>query len=494
MSIERFRKLPIYERLFNEPMQGGPSSKHIHAMIKVLCDRDSRQYPDLNIRDGKVLATWLKANYRDSEIEWAHADRIAYYERMNKNRSRTVQMPKIVLTSPIAPPRTGSPEDDTKPVPKSDNSSEINKEETKNKKSDRKKFFNDLDSDEKYVLREEYNEDRETIVSEFSAYDKKINGQQKAIENALGLATKLENTVTDGLSALDRRLLTLEHYAPTMLTINAPNISPKPIETGIVHKQFPMLVKSANARFHNGTRLNIWLYGPAGTGKTHAGETLGKMFFGNENYYVSNKETMEKFRDQYNRDWSNYNYSPTLSTSFQIAGYNDANGRYVPTPFRLSWEFGGVFMLDEIDGSMPDALLALNGALSSTVASFPDGMVPRHPDCVVLAGANTTGMGGGIEYIGAMKQNAAFLNRWVWLEWPHDDALEDSLCPDKKWVRRVRQVRKNMEQQQIRSHLITMRQSMQGDALLRAGIEWEEVERMTLRGSLTDAQWERVGR
>lgn len=487
MSVDNFRKQPMHQRLFNTPMEGGPSPKHLSAMIRELCRRDNRDIPTINNMDVRALATWLKGNYSPEDIEWAHRDRVDYYERMNKNKNR-------IFVRQQKPVPHIDPDKMTEPIeePKKDGIEELKKLLDRNDQENKKKF-KQLDDDEKYVLKEDYISDRETIVDEFAQYDNKIKGQQKAVENALAIAQRAENAAIDGVSALDKRLLHLEHHAPTTLKVEYPNI--KPVDIGIAHKQFPLLVQASNARLNNGTRLNIWAYGPAGTGKTHAAQALAQAHFNSEYCgTVWTAELEEEFKNKFNQEWKAHDYNGALATQFQVFGYMDANGRYVSTAFRRIWEYGGVYLFDEIDGSMPDALLALQGALSSEYASFPDGLVKRHPDCIIIAGANTTGLGGGIEYIGAMKQNAAFLNRWVWLEWPHDDALEDALCDDKKWVRRVRQVRKNLVEQQIRSHLITMRQSMQGAALLKAGVSWDQTEKMTLRGGLTDAQWERVSR
>lgn len=299
------------------------------------------------------------------------------------------------------------------------------------------------------------------------------------------------NDFENGQNNLLSRINEIVDNRPTIIELKRhelPNI-----ELGIQHKNFPLLAKAAQARLRSGNHLNLWLHGPAGTGKTTAAEKLSEMMFG-EDYqmHVSNKETRELFRERFNRDWENYNYNGALTSAFQLTGYMDAHGRYVPTAFRKAWEFGGVYLFDEIDGSMPDALLAMNGALANGVASFPDGMVKRHKDCLIIAGANTTGMGGGIEYVGAMKQNAAFLNRFVYIAWPHDNALEDALCANKDWIERVRHVRAKFATQGNKGHLITMRATIFGEALLAAGLSQDEVEDACLKQGLSDAQWEAI--
>lgn len=268
------------------------------------------------------------------------------------------------------------------------------------------------------------------------------------------------------INTLAKRVDNLVDHRPTIVELKRTDMPS--ISMGIQHKNFPLLLKAATARNRSGNHLNVWLFGPAGTGKTTAAEKLA--------------EALEL----------KYYYNGSLTTSFQLLGYNGANGQYVTTAFRQAWEFGGVYLFDEIDGSMPDALLSMNGALANSIASFPDGMIPRHPDCIILAGANTTGLGGGIEYVGAMKQNAAFLNRFVYIPWPHDNALEDALCANKAWLERVRFVRSRFIAQGNKGHLITMRATLFGETLLAAGLTQEEVEHATLKQGLSDAQWNAI--
>lgn len=285
---------------------------------------------------------------------------------------------------------------------------------------------------------------------------KQLNDVAEAITNALQADyNRLEKAIAD-----------IDLQKPTIVTLERRELPP--IEAGIQHRNFPKLMRAVNSINRSGNHLNVWLHGPAGTGKTTAAEKVADLLS------------------------LPYHYNGALMSAFQLTGYMDANGKYVTTAFRKAWEHGGVYLFDEIDGSMPDALLAMNGALANGIASFPDGMVPRHKDCIIIAGANTTGLGGGIEYVGAMKQNAAFLNRFVFIAWPHDDALEDALCADKEWLARVRFVRERVKTQGNKGHLITMRASLFGEALLAGGMDRIDVEDATLKQGMSDAQWNAV--
>jgi len=259
--------------------------------------------------------------------------------------------------------------------------------------------------------------------------------------------------------------------APTVIELKRVDLPS--IQMGVQHRCFPALVQFASAKLRSGAHCNIWLHGPAGTGKTTAAEKLAEVFFPGEN---------------------KYRYNGAIATAFQLQGFINANGQFMSTAFREAWEHGGVYMFDEIDGSMPDALLALNGALANGLASFPDKMVPRHPQCIIVAGANTCGMGGTVQYVGRFKQDFALTNRFIFLHWPLDEALEDALCANKTWLARVRQVRRKLEtgNSSIQGYSITPRASIYGEALLAAGVSQELVEHATLKQGLSDAQWDMI--
>lgn len=254
---------------------------------------------------------------------------------------------------------------------------------------------------------------------------------------------------------------------PTIVHLSTPAM-PTLANLGIQHKHFPKLLKMCNARLRSGHRLNVWLHGPAGTGKTTAAEKVAEAL------------------------GLPFQYNGALSTGFQVMGYMDAHGKYVTTAFRKAWEHGGVYLFDEIDASMPDALLTLNGALANSLCSFPDGVVKRHPDCVVIAGANTTGSGGTVEYVGRYKQDAALVDRFVFLDWPLDEALEDALCANKTWANKVRKSRAKAKSAGVKGHQITPRATLYGEALLAAGLDMSDVESSVLRKGLPNDQWSTI--
>lgn len=240
------------------------------------------------------------------------------------------------------------------------------------------------------------------------------------------------------------------------------------VDVGVQHSHFEILLKACSARTPEGNRLNVWLRGPAGSGKTTAAKMVAKALA------------------------MTFTFNGAISTPFELTGFIDANGRCVRTPFRDAWERGGVYLFDEVDSSNPNAVTAFNAALANGVYAFPDGMIERHPDCVVIAGANTSGNGATHEYVGRMKQDGAFLDRFVEIDWPIDEKLESALVPNAAWVERVQGVRQRIKDRGIKGHMVTPRASVFGSALLAAGLDMKTVERMTLKKGLADDAWNEI--
>ncbi len=235
---------------------------------------------------------------------------------------------------------------------------------------------------------------------------------------------------------------------------------------GRVHTQFEQLLKAVNAKTANG-RLNVWLSGPAGSGKTSAAEkvaeALGLSFY----------------------------FNGAIDTEYKLLGFTDAQGRIVSRPFREAYEKGGVYLFDEIDASLPGALLAFNAATANGYCDFPDGMIKRHPDCVIIAAANTIGMGANSDYVGRNKQDGAFLDRFVMIQWGVDEELEMQTAPDQKWCKFVQGCRAKAKDKGLKV-IISPRATYYGAALLEAGLPYDVVCEMALRKGMTDDQWKNI--
>jgi hypothetical protein len=165
---------------------------------------------------------------------------------------------------------------------------------------------------------------------------------------------------------------------------------------GVQHSSFEALLRIV------AQRVNVWLPGPAGSGKTSAAHAVAEAL------------TLPFYA---------VSVGPQTSQS-QLLGYYDANGKYVTTQLRQAYEHGGVFLLDEVDAGSPAVLVTINALLANGHASFPDKVVERHADFVLIAAGNTYGQGADRQYVGRQQLDAATLDRFAVLDWEYDPTLE----------------------------------------------------------------------
>lgn len=185
------------------------------------------------------------------------------------------------------------------------------------------------------------------------------------------------------------------------------------IEIGVQHKKFETMLKLASLK------LDMFLVGPAGSGKTQACESLAKAL--NLPFY----------------------FVPVglQTTKSDLLGYMDVRGSYVTTHLRKAYEHGGVFLMDEIDAGNPNVLTVINAMLSNRVASFPDRMVERHENFIFVGAGNTYGHGGDIQYVGRNQIDAATLDRFVLVKFDYDEELENTFTDNSEWLKTVRSIR-----------------------------------------------------
>jgi len=234
--------------------------------------------------------------------------------------------------------------------------------------------------------------------------------------------------------------------------------------TGHQHPLFKTLLRAASSRMANGFAPCVWIAGPAGSGKTHAGHMLADAL------------------------GLPFHLNGALSMAFELLGFIDAGGNYHRTPFREAYENGGVYMFDEVDGSDNAALLALNAALANGHAAFPDMAIKRHPNCIIIGSANTWGLGATAEYVGRAKIDAAFLSRFpVRLNWQYDTALEVAISGNEGFARRVIAARERAAQAGVKV-LIDPRASQAGAALIAAGMTSDEAANLTYLANLSADQ------
>jgi cobaltochelatase CobS len=230
------------------------------------------------------------------------------------------------------------------------------------------------------------------------------------------------------------------------------------------HPKFATLLKAATSRMANGFAPNIWISGPAGSGKTHAGKMLADAL------------------------GLPFQLNGAISMPHELLGFIDAAGTYHATPFWEAYEKGGVYMFDEVDGADNAALLALNAALANGFATFPHKRVERHPDCIILASANTWGLGATADYVGRSKIDAAFLSRFpVRIAWDYDTALEIAISGNESFARRVIAARERARAAGLKV-IIDPRASQAGAALIANGMTEAEAAAATYLANLSADQ------
>ena len=171
---------------------------------------------------------------------------------------------------------------------------------------------------------------------------------------------------------------------------------------GIQHEKFETVLKFV------ANNEPVFLTGAAGTGKNvlckQVAEALGLKF------YFTNAVTQE----------------------YKLTGFTDAMGNYQETQFYKAFTEGGLFMLDEMDASIPEVLVILNAAIANRYFDFPApiGYKEAHPDFRVIAAGNTTGHGADFEYVGRNQLDGASLDRFGFVKVDYSEAIENSVAGD----------------------------------------------------------------
>lgn len=188
----------------------------------------------------------------------------------------------------------------------------------------------------------------------------------------------------------------MDNYGPVQKRVEV-QLGERKVELeGVVHKQFDNVLKFVTAN------EPVFLTGPAGSGKNvlcqQVAKTLGLEF------YFSNAVTQE----------------------YKITGFTDANGTFHESQFYKAFRYGGLFMLDEMDASIPEVLIILNAAIANKYFDFPApiGYVEAHPNFRVVAAGNTFGHGADYEYVGRNQLDAASLDRFAMVRVDYDAEIE----------------------------------------------------------------------
>lgn len=227
----------------------------------------------------------------------------------------------------------------------------------------------------------------------------------------------------------------------------------------------------------------VFLVGPAGSGKTTIAQQIASML-GLDFYFTG-----------------------AVHQKHDMMGYTDINSDVVRTPFREAYENGGLFLFDEYDASVPNAITSFNAALSNGMCAFPDKIVPQHKDFVAIAAGNTYGTGASRQYVGRFQQDAASLDRFVFIEIDYDTELETKLAAmnfmkaggkkenSKKLMNlleTIRGIRAKIKELGI-PHIVSPRASIMGARLLALDLlEEQEIHEQVIYKGLSEANRQQI--
>jgi cobaltochelatase CobS len=290
---------------------------------------------------------------------------------------------------------------------------------------------------------------------DLSAYAKRTY-----VDSEIALQNTAHKMAGEKITALHTRVESLERNAPVVISL--PN-KPEPIKVnGLRHEKFEDMLRALQAGVH------VMLVGHAGSGKTYAAEQAAHAL------------------------GLKYHKQPPVNYAHEILGsINPVSDKLVRTPTRDASEFGGLLNLDEFDASSADAGLACNQvADSSSYIAFPDGLIPKHRDFIIVCGTNTDGSGATMEYSGRARLDGATLNRFARIQWDYDPRLEDQMgAKHPAWIAAIRAIRAFAKQRGILDVVATMRDISTGVRLLDAGLSPTKVLEMTQQIGATRECW-----
>jgi len=184
-------------------------------------------------------------------------------------------------------------------------------------------------------------------------------------------------------------------------------------ENQVMHEKFQEALLFAVAK------IPLYLVGPAGSGKNHLVKQLAETL-GLEMYFTN-----------------------TVTQEHKLTGFTDAMGTYHESQFYKAFKYGGLFMLDEIDASIPETLVVLNSAIANGYFDFPApiGKVEAHENFRVVAAGNTFGYGADAQYVGRNQLDAASLDRFAVIYMDYSPEIEEDKCPDEELLKFLRDYR-----------------------------------------------------
>jgi hypothetical protein len=214
--------------------------------------------------------------------------------------------------------------------------------------------------------------------------------------------------------------------------------------TGLFHKKFGEILKIIERG------VPLMLTGPAGAGKNHTLEQVAEAL--DLDFYFTNAVTQE----------------------YKLTGFIDANGIYQETQFYKAFKDGGLFFLDEVDASCPEALIILNSAIANGYFDFPNGKVSVNKNFRVACAGNTYGTGADMVYVGRNVLDGATLDRFVTIDFNYDDEIEKQLAYDDELYRFIKDLRRAINDSSLR-YIVSMRAIINASKLLEIDMDKKDI-------------------
>lgn len=223
--------------------------------------------------------------------------------------------------------------------------------------------------------------------------------QNEAYNNGYKVATEEYAAKIDNLTAQVEELKNKPATSGTVINITVNGETRQAQIKGIVNPKFARIMKY----LANGE--NVYMYGPAGTGKN-----------------VTAKQCAEAL------DMPIF-YMNTIYTKYDLCGYMDAQGNYVPTTFyNFMKAKKGLFFFDEYDNSQSAATVCFNDLLEDKKYTFPNGeTLYLDENHKIIAAGNTNGQGATEEYNDRYQMDESNRSRFMFVSVTYDPAVEKSI-------------------------------------------------------------------
>lgn len=149
------------------------------------------------------------------------------------------------------------------------------------------------------------------------------------------------------------------------------------------------------------TRTPVYLYGPAGTGKSCLAKSLADLY---------NLPFYEVSSPQH---------------KYELDGMVDANGIFRESILYKAFKNGGVFFFDEVDTTPADVIIAFNNLLANMRYTFANNITETaHENFILIAAGNTRLRGNEPAYEGRFGQCASFIDRFAYVHVDYDREIE----------------------------------------------------------------------